>query len=120
MEKVISVDQYIAGWPTGIRQILEQVRGIIRTAAPDAAEVISYGMPAYKQNGILVYFAAHKNHLGFYPTGSGIKAFEHALESMPTSKGTVQFPYGKPLPVDLISDMVKYRVAENMGKKKKR
>ncbi len=100
--------------------MLAQIRGIIRAAAPEAAEVISYGMPAYKQNGIVVYFAAHKNHLGFYPTGSGIKAFESATKEYFTSKGTLQFPYGKPIPEDLVSDIVKYRVAENMGKKRRK
>jgi uncharacterized protein YdhG (YjbR/CyaY superfamily) len=120
MEKAENVTQYIAGFPLEIQPILEQMRGIIRTAAPEAAEVISYGMPAYKLNGILVYFAAQKNHLGFYPTGSGIKAFQNVLGAMHTSKGTIRFPFNEPLPADLISDIVKYRVGENLGKKKPR
>lgn len=105
------------GFPEEIQALLQAMRTTIREAAPDAIETISYGMPALKLKGrILVYFAAHKNHIGFYPTGSGIAAFKQALTDWKGSKGTVQFPIDQPLPTDLISDIVKFRVSENLIK----
>ncbi|MDE3144668.1 MAG: DUF1801 domain-containing protein, partial [Bacteroidota bacterium] len=101
-----------------IQERLEQLRQTIKTAAPLALEVISYGMPAYKLNGMLVYFAAHKNHIGLYPMASGIEAFKSQLTKFETSKGTVQFPNDKPLPISLIKKIVKYRAQENINKAK--
>ena len=95
--------------------LLEQIRAVIKAAAPAATETISYSMPAFKLNGMLVWFAAHSNHIGFYPRASGIKAFAKELEGFKVSKGTVQFPMDKPLPVRLIIKMVKYRVKENLA-----
>lgn len=106
-----SVDDYIAQFPIETQKLLKQLRAIIKKAAPKAEEVISYQMPAYKQQGPLVYFAGYKYHIGFYPTGSGIKAFEAQLSDYKWSKGAVQFPLDKPLPVDLITKMVKHRVS---------
>lgn len=108
-----TVDEYIASFPDATQQQLHQLRSIIRHTAPDATETISYNMPAYKQKGMLVYFAAYAKHIGFYPTGSGIAAFIDRLASFKTSKGTVQFPLTQPLPVTLIEEIVRYRVAEN-------
>lgn len=111
-----SVENYILSFPEEIQILLEQLRTIIRKSAPDAEEVISYHMPAYKLNGMLVYFAAHTNHIGFYPTPSGIEAFADDLKAYKTSKGAIQFPLGKPLPVKLIEKIVLFRVKENLNK----
>ena len=111
-----NVDEYIAGFPGDIQTILEQVRTAIRKAAPKAEEVISYQMPAFKLHGMLVYFAGYKNHIGFYPTSSGIKAFTKELSVYKGAKGSVQFPLDKPLPLGLITQIVKFRVAENLQK----
>ncbi len=115
-----SIDEYIAACPTEIQKSLQELRATIRAAAPDAEERISYRMPAFAQNGILVWFAAFKDHIGFYPKGSGIKAFENELAGYETAKGTVRFPLGKPLPRRLITKIVKYRVAENLKTAKKK
>lgn len=112
------VEQYIAGYPPVIRKMLSQMRAAIRKAAPAANEVISYGMPAYKSDGMLLYFAAHTSHLGFYPFTSAIKAFQKELSGYETSRGTVRFPFGKPLPATLIAKMVKFRMKENLEKAK--
>ena len=114
------VDLYIARFPDPAREMLMQLRATIQTAAPEAVEVISYGMPAYKQNGILVYFAAYKNHIGFYPTASGIEAFKPELSSFQWSKGTIQFPLDKPLPLELIAKVVSFRVEERLKTKIKK
>ena len=111
------IDRYIAGFPENIQMKLDEIRAIIRKAAPDAEEVISYKMPAYKQNGILVYFAGYAKHIGFYPTSSPIKVFEKDLAKYTWSKGAVQFPLDKKLPAALITKMVKYRIAETNAKK---
>jgi len=110
----ISIDEYIALFPAEIQIKLQELRATIKTAAPEAVEKISYQMPAFAQNGILVYFAAYKNHIGFYPTGSGIEAFKNELSIYETSKGTVRFPIDKPLPLELINKIVKFRVSENL------
>lgn len=107
------VDAYIASFPQPVQGMLQQLRDIILKAAPKAQEGISYQMPAYKLNGVLVYFAGYKNHIGFYPTGSGIEAFKTQLSDYKTSKGTIQFPLDKPLPAALITKIVKHRVKEN-------
>jgi uncharacterized protein YdhG (YjbR/CyaY superfamily) len=97
---------------------LQGLRNTIKKAAPKAEEVISYNMPAYKLNGALVYFAAYKGHIGFYPTGSGIEAFTKELSAYEGSKGTVRFPLDQPLPMSLITQIVKYRVQKNLEKLK--
>ena len=112
----VSVDEYIATFPEEIQKILEELRGTIKAAAPDAEEKISYQMPAFALKGNLVYFAAFKNHIGFYPTSSGTEAFKKELSIYDGSKGTVRFPIDKPLPLKLISRIVKFRVAENLKK----
>jgi uncharacterized protein YdhG (YjbR/CyaY superfamily) len=114
-----SIDEYIKTFPPDIQNILEKIRQIIRKAAPEAKEVISYQMPAFRLNGILVYFAAHKNHIGFYPTASGIAAFKEELSSYQWSKGAVQFPFDKSIPFDLLKRIVELRVKENLAKQKK-
>jgi uncharacterized protein YdhG (YjbR/CyaY superfamily) len=110
----ITIDEYIATFPEEIQKILEQLRTTIRTAAPDAVEKISYQMPTFAQKGDLVHFAAWKNHIGFYPTSSGTQAFQQELSMYEGAKGSVKFPIDQPLPLELISTIVKFRVAENL------
>ena len=110
-----SIDEYIATFPEDIQTHLEAVRTTIKAAAPDAEERISYAMPAFALNGILVYFAGHKNHIGFYPTSSGIEAFKDELSIYEHTKGAVRFPLNQPLPLDLIRKIVQFRVAENLN-----
>jgi uncharacterized protein YdhG (YjbR/CyaY superfamily) len=111
-----TIDEYIATCPKEIQTILEELRAFIRATVPEAEEKISYQMPAFALKGILVYFAAQKNHIGFYPTGSGVAAFEKELTSYAHSKGAIRFPIDKPLPWDLIKKIVEFRVAENQKK----
>jgi uncharacterized protein YdhG (YjbR/CyaY superfamily) len=113
-----NTDEYIAGFPKDIQKILEKIRTTIKKAAPKAEEIISYQMPAFKLNGILVYFAAHKKHIGFYPTARAIEKFKKELSIYKGARGSVQFPYDKPIPYELISDIVKFRVKENLEKVK--
>ncbi len=108
-----SIDEYIATFPKDVQKILEELRAVIKAAAPEAEEKISYQMPTFALKGNLVHFAAHKNHIGFYPTPSGIQAFEQELSAYDSAKGSVQFPIDKPMPLELISRIVKFRVAEN-------
>jgi uncharacterized protein YdhG (YjbR/CyaY superfamily) len=112
--KVNDIETYLSGFPPDIQKILESVRNTIKKAAPDAEEVISYSMPAFRQNGMLVYFAAYKKHIGFYPTSSGIMAFKEELSIYKGAKGSVQFPIDQPMPLKLISEIVKFRVIENL------
>jgi uncharacterized protein YdhG (YjbR/CyaY superfamily) len=109
-----SIDEYIAAFPEEIRPLLEELRATIKAAAPDAVEKISYQMPTFYLKGNLVHFAAHKKHIGFYPTPSGIQAFKSELSIYEGAKGSVQFPIDKPLPLDLIRRIVEFRVAENL------
>ena len=111
-----SIDEYIATCPKEIQKTLQELRATIKAAAPGAEEKISYQMPAFALKGNLVYFAAFKNHIGFFPTGSGVQAFKDELSQYEGSKGTVRFPLDKPLPLGLISKIVKFRVAENLKK----
>ena len=111
-----SIDEYIVQFPIEIQEILETLRKVIKESAPDAEEKISYKMPTFTLHGNLVHFAAYKNHIGFYPTPSGIAAFTHQLSEYKTSKGAVQFPLDQPLPYELISEIVKFRIAENRKK----
>jgi uncharacterized protein YdhG (YjbR/CyaY superfamily) len=112
-----TIDEYIARFPKNIQTILQRLRRAIRETAPAAKEVISYQMPAFKQNGILVWFAAFKNHIGFFPKASAIEAFKNRLAPYQISKGTVRFPLNEPLPLDLIKEIVKFRVKEDLNKK---
>lgn len=111
-----NIDEYIALQPENVRGKLEEIRLEIKRAAPMAEEVISYKMPAFRFKGVLVYFATAKNHIGFYPTPSGIVAFKDEMEEYKSSKGAVQFPLDKPLPLDLIRRIVEFRVKENIAK----
>ena len=114
-----TMDEYIARFPKDVRDVLEKLRRVIRESAPKAEETISYGIPTFDLNGRhLVHFAAYKNHVGFYPTSSWIKAFKKELSPFKTSKGTVQFPLDKPIPFDLVKKIVKFRVKENESKRK--
>ena len=111
-----TIDEYITGFPGDIQEKLEALRATIRKAAPNAEETISYGMPTFYLKGNLVHFAAFKNHIGFYPAPAGIEAFNEELSPYKTSKGAAQFPIDKPLPLSLVSKIVKYRVKQNMEK----
>ena len=111
-----SIDAYIAGFPPDARELLEEVRAAIKSAAPDATETISYAIPTFDLNGKhLVHFAGFKNHIGFYPVPSGIEAFKEELAPYKRGKGSAQFPLGKTLPTDLIRQIVEFRVREITG-----
>jgi uncharacterized protein YdhG (YjbR/CyaY superfamily) len=110
-----TIDEYINSFPRNIQVFLEDIRQTIRTAAPDATETISYQMPTFKLNGNLVHFAAYKNHIGFYPAPSGIEAFKKELLPYKYSKGAVQFPLDRPIPLDLVKKIVFFRVKENLN-----
>lgn len=107
-----TVDEYIATFPRDIQDILKQVRATIKIAAPDAEETIKYRIPTFVLNENLVHFAALKNHIGFYPTPSGIEEFKRELAEYKLAKGSVQFPIGNPMPLRLMERMVKFRVNE--------
>lgn len=107
-----SIDEYIAGFPHDVQLLLQQLRTIIKRIAPDAAEAIRYQIPTFVLNGNLVHFAAFKNHIGFYPTPSGIEAFKEELAPYESAKGSVKFPIDKPIPFDLIADIVRFRATE--------
>ena len=110
-----TIDEYIAAFPRNVRDILEELRRIIRESAPKSEETISYGIPTFDLNGKhLVHFAAYKNHIGFYPTSSGISRFKKELSRYELSRGTVRFPVNEPIPFDLIRKIVKYRVKETL------
>jgi uncharacterized protein YdhG (YjbR/CyaY superfamily) len=119
MKKPKSVDEYISSFPIEDQKLLEQIRKAITETATKAEEVISYGMPGYKLNGMLVWFAGFNNHIGFYPRGSSaIIAFKKELARYKTSKGAIQFPKDKPMPITLVKKMVKFRMQENLEKGK--
>jgi uncharacterized protein YdhG (YjbR/CyaY superfamily) len=110
-----TIDDYIKTFPEDVQAILEKIRQTIRKAAPEAVEAISYQMPAFKLNGRnLVYFAAWKNHIGFYRVPSGTEAFKKEMSSYKQGKGSVQFPIDKPIPFDLVKKIVNYRIKENL------
>ena len=114
-----SIDEYIAAFPAETQKILEQIRHTIAQSAPDAEETISYAIPTFKMNGSnLVHFAAFKNHIGFYPTPSGTKAFKKELSAYKSGKGSVQFPLDKPMPLKLITRIVAFRIRESSERKK--
>ncbi len=109
-----NIDEYVASFPEEVRALLEKVRSTISRAAPGAVEAISYRIPTFKLKGNLVHFAAFKRHIGFFPTSTGIANFKEELSSYKSAKGSVQFPYDKPIPYDLICKIVKFRVRENL------
>ena len=111
-----TIDEYISGFPEDVRQILTQIRSVIKESAPGAVEKISYQMPTFYLNGNLVHFAAFPKHIGFYPTPGGIEAFKDEIARYKWSKGAVQFPLDEPMPYDLIRRIVAFRVAENSKK----
>lgn len=112
------IEAYIESFPNDTQKKLKQMRATIKKAAPKAEELISYNMPAFKLNGMLVYYAAYKKHIGFYPTGSGIAAFKKELSVYKGAKGSVQFPLDKPIPLNIITKIVKHRVKENAARAK--
>ena len=111
-----TVDQYIAAFPADVKKRMQQLRKTIKDAAPKADELISYQMPGYKYFGMLVYFAAYKNHIWFYPGAGGVLEFYKKLSSFKSAKGSVQFPHDRPIPYDMISKIVKFRVKQNEEK----
>lgn len=115
-----TIDEYIAGFPRPVQAILKQIRSTIRRAAPDAGEAIKYRVPTFVLNGNLVHFAAFKNHIGFYPTPSGIQEFSDELSRYESAKGSVQFPIDEPMPLSLIGRIVKFRVREARAMSKPR
>lgn len=117
--KAQNVDAYIAGFPPDTAAKLREMRALIKELAPEADETISYAIPSYKLKGMLVHFAGYANHIGFYPGAAGITEFADELAAFKTSKGTVQFPLDRPLPIKLITKIVKFRVNQNLEKKDK-
>jgi len=116
MIKAKDPDQYIASFPPEVQTLLQQLRTTIKRSAPRAQEVISYGMPAYKLDGMIAWFAGYAKHIGFYPGASGIAAFKNDLSLYKNAKGSVQFPLDKKLPLGLVSKIVKFKVKENLEK----
>jgi len=116
IERNRSVDRYIEGFPPDVREKLEELRRIVRREAPEAEEVISYGMPTFRLRGALVHFAAYSDHIGLYPTPSAIEAFSERLRPFSTSKGTVRFLLDRPIPYDLVAEIVRFRVKEELAK----
>ncbi len=115
-KKFKTVEEYFEDLPNDSKIILQKLRQTIKKAAPKAEEVISYNIPAFKFHGVLVFYAAQKKHIGFYPTASGISLFKKELEKYEIAKGTVRFPLDKPLPLGLITKIVKFRMQENLHK----
>ncbi len=119
-----SIDEYIAGFPPDVQELLQKIRRTIRAAAPDAEEAMKYGIPTFTLKGNLVHFGAYEEHIGFYPAPTGIEAFKEELAVYGSGKGTIRFPLDKPIPLGLISRIVKFRVKENVeraeAKRKKR
>ena len=112
-----NVDEYISSFPEKIQAILQEMRRVVKETAPNAEETISYKMPTFKQNGILLYFAAFKTHISVFPTGEGVEAFKKELKGYNTSKGTIHFPFDKPIPYDLVRKIVRHRIEINAGKR---
>jgi uncharacterized protein YdhG (YjbR/CyaY superfamily) len=115
-----NIDDYAGRFPKEVQQLLKNMRLAIKKAAPQAKETISYGIPAFTLNGMLVWFAAFKSHIGFYPRASAIAAFKKELSAYKGAKGSVQFPLDQPLPLALVSRIVKFRVKQNLSKSKKK
>jgi len=114
--KPATFDQYIAQYPQDVQIIMNKLRAVIKESAPEAQERISYGMPGFYLNGMLVWFGGHKNHIGFYPTGEGVAAFKNELAGYKMSKGAVQFQLDQPIPYELLRKIVKHRVEKNLKK----
>lgn len=113
-----TVDEYIATFPADIQHLLEQLRATVTQAAPAAVETIKYGMPTYVLDGNLVYFAAFKNHLSFFAAPTSVQAFKEQLATYKTGKGSIQLPFDQPLPLELIGQMVAYRIRQNAEKRR--
>jgi uncharacterized protein YdhG (YjbR/CyaY superfamily) len=109
-----NIDEYIAGFPNDIQEVLQKIRMTIRQASPEAEETISYQMPTFTLKGNLVHFAAFKKHIGFYPTPTAIEKFKNELSLYEGAKGSVRFPMNEPIPFDLIGEIVKFRVKEKL------
>lgn len=116
MDRYSSIDEYIAAFPPDIRKVLRELRATVRAAAPGAGEKISYGIPTLTLNGNLVHFAAFEDHISFFPTSSGVRAFRRELRPYALGKGTIRFPLGTPLPLGLIRRIVRFRVGESLKK----
>lgn len=116
MARATTIDEYIAAFPETVQARLAALRATVRQHAPQATERMSYGMPTYYLDGNLVHFAAYAHHIGFYPTPTGITAFQDALARYKSAKGSVQFPHTEPLPLELVAAMVQFRVTENARK----
>ena len=116
IKKYKNIDEYHGMQPDSIRQLLDTIRHTIKQAAPNAEETISYGMPAFKENKVLIYYAVNKNHIGIYPGSNAIVYFKKELEKYSTSKGAIQISLAKPIPVGLIKKLVKFRIAEDAKK----
>jgi uncharacterized protein YdhG (YjbR/CyaY superfamily) len=112
------IDEYIEGFPSNVQKLLQRIRKTIRKAAPDAEEAISYAIPTFKLSGNLVHFAGYKNHISLYPAPRGVAEFKKELAQYEGGKGTVQFPLDQPVPYDLITRIVKYRITQNAAKKR--
>ena len=110
------MEDYIKSFPPEVQTILQELRSTIRKAAPQAEETIGYGIPTFRLNGNLVHFGAYKNHIGFYPGAGGVLEFYKKLSSFKSAKGSVQFPHDRPIPYDVISKIVKFRVKQNEEK----
>jgi len=114
-----TIDEYISNLPAATREVMQQIRDTIRSAAPDASEAMAYQIPTFVLNGNLVHFGAFEKHIGFYPTPTGIAQFKSELKDYVHAKGSVQFPLDKPIPYDLIDRITRFRVIENLSKSKK-
>lgn len=119
MKQYEDIDQYISTFPGDVQAMLQQIRSTIQQAAPDAKETIKYGIPTFILNGNLVHFGGYKKHIGFYPAPMGIEAFKEETAKYEAGKGTLQFKLNEPLPLELISRIVKFRVEMNLGRKGK-
>jgi uncharacterized protein YdhG (YjbR/CyaY superfamily) len=115
-----NIDEYIAGFPNDIQKILQKIRMTIRKAAPSAGEAMKYQIPTFTMNGNLVHFAAFKEHIGFYPAPTGIDRFKNEISIYRSGKGTLRFPFDKPIPFELISKIVKFRLEENLARAKRK
>jgi uncharacterized protein YdhG (YjbR/CyaY superfamily) len=117
-DKAKDVDEYIAAFPVNVQEMMEQVRAAIKKAVPQVKEVISYGMPGFKVNKVLVYFAGYAKHIGFYPGAAAIEAFKEGIARYKWAKGSVQFPLDEPMPLDLIARITEFRLEEDTRVKK--
>ena len=119
MKNFQDIDQYISTFPENVQPLLQQMRQTIQRAAPAATEAIKYGIPTFILNGNVAHFGGYKSHIGFYPAPKGIEAFKEETAQYETGKGTLQFPFDKPLPLDLVTRIVKFRAQDNLERKKK-